>query len=199
MRYAPLQTNAALLYRCYSIEMSTHAESNLPGATTYESTGDLVEMSPGIEDAARLGISMVMEEVTDDPSQPSLMFTRSLSLGSPHGPIPLDGFYDFREDRIYIALGTLRQNHPPTLVEPVTLLIAAHEARHRVQIQHFGATTAEAAHLGTANAYATNPHEEDAWQTAIRIFEKAYPHIPFSFSVADRIWQTSNYARPAGH
>jgi len=135
-----------------------------------------------------------MREVTNDPSLPSLVFVPSITFETATGKMSVEGMYGGpKDDTVYIASGSIREKFPPEQVNPITLIIAAHETRHRVQVRIFGEKTACAAGLLAAGAYADDRHEVDAWETAMRIFEGAYPHTPTSIGIGGRQYATSNY------
>jgi hypothetical protein len=150
---------------------------------------NLVEAPPAIIDAAEKAISMVWEKNVGDPTETTLTFAERIV--DPSGQdTGRSAAYNPNPHRFQFALDTMRERIKFGTDDVVTMIfIAAHEAKHMVQITKGGHPRTLLSNEPIDEQYNDDPYEKDAWMEALHVIKKLFPGATGAIEVQGRFFE----------
>lgn len=147
---------------------------------------DMVQTDPKVIEAARVAVTMVLQENLGSVGDLTLVFVDRINnpVTNILMPYPAETFPDGKT--IVLAMGSPFMKDWIQNFGPISsmLLMSAHEAKHVVQIRQ-GDPPPFSASL-SAEDYTNEPHEIDAWNEALHLFKKIRTEASGSFVTSGR-------------
>jgi post-segregation antitoxin (ccd killing protein) len=150
-----------------------------------------VEVAPEIEQAAKLGASLVWQEEVGTATSINMAFNDRVTQGTHTGEkVQCDALYLEPSDTVHLAVSTIKERYPGAPLDVIACLLSAHETKHRVQFYNGDPPTDSFDTLGDGS-YHTDRHEHEAWEAGIRAVGTMYPGIHLGFTIGDHRYESS--------